>query len=135
MGVSGGGVQVFGAKEIAAKLAKINKVARIYVGYYVGDAALTITTAAIDLAPMRTGNLKTSIHPAKLGSYDWIAYADTTTGTDPGGEGKNTYDYAGFVEFGTSRTPAQPFMRPATAIGLTKLRAELQVLARALEKL
>lgn len=62
------------------------------------------------LAPRRTGRLANSIHVAEVTDRHAIVQADprnpeASAGNEP---------YAGFVERGTSDTPAQPFLRPAT---------------------
>jgi HK97 gp10 family phage protein len=133
--IGGGGVQVVGVPELIAKLNAMNTIARVEVGYMMSQAAAFITMAAIDFAPERTGNLKTSIQPAKIGPYTWVIVADTTTGSDPGQESKNSYEYAGYVEYGTSRTPAQPFMAPAVQLGNAEVAASLAALASRLNRL
>jgi HK97 gp10 family phage protein len=62
------------------------------------------------LAPRRTGNLARSIHVSEVDDRHAIVEADprnhdASAGNEP---------YAGYVERGTSDTPAQPFLRPAT---------------------
>jgi HK97 gp10 family phage protein len=133
--VGGSGVKVFGVAELLAKLEGINRIARIHVGFMMGAAAEFIKVAAIAAAPERTGNLKTSILASKVGPYTWKVVADTTTGSDPGGEGKNAYEYAGYVEYGTSRTPAQPFMAPAVKAGEAEIAVSLRALAAEIQAL
>ena len=135
-GVMGGaGVTVLGVPELIARLNRINIVARIHTGYLITQAAAFLAIDAIERAPIRTGNLKTAIKPGKAGSYDWYVLADTTTGSDPGGEGKNAYEYAGYVEWGTTRMSPRPFMAPAVADTIPVLHAALEALARDLERL
>lgn len=135
-GVSGAvGVQVFGVEELIAKLVAINNIARIHVGYMVKQAAAFLAIDAIERAPIRTGNLKTSITAGQVGAYDWAVAADTTTGSDPGGEGKNKYEYAGYVEFGTSRMSARPFMGPAVTDTIPVLMASLEALAAEIQRI
>jgi HK97 gp10 family phage protein len=62
------------------------------------------------LAPSRTGRLRASIHVGEVTDSHAIVEAnprnpDASAGHEP---------YAGFVERGTSDTPAMPFLRPAT---------------------
>jgi len=128
-------IRVLGVEELVAKLYAINRIANLRVGVALAHAAHEIEQNAIDNAPEETGNLKTSIHASKLGVNSWQVIADTTTGTDPGGEGKNSYEYAGYVEYGTSRTPAQPFMGPAVEDGQNTLWLDLQEIAAAIEAL
>ena len=56
------------------------------------------------LAPVKTGALRDSIAARPIDSPGEVV----TVGIGPSRE----IFYAGFVEFGTARTPAQPFMRP-----------------------
>lgn len=60
--------------------------------------------------PKRTGNLKKSIivMKRKTESYGLIRFSVT-----PSKKGKNSGWYAHFIEFGTSKQSAKPFMRPA----------------------
>lgn len=54
-------------------------------------------------APVRTGNLRRSIHP-ELGEYS-SERVTVWVGTD--------VEYAPYVEMGTSKQAAQPYLRPA----------------------
>jgi len=58
---------------------------------------------AISLVPVDTGRLKGSITVKDLGPYDFELRAGYT----------NDVDYAQYVEYGTSKMKAQPFLRPA----------------------
>lgn len=69
-----------------------------------------IAADAKRLAPRRTGRLAESIHVAEVTDSHAIVQADprnpdASAGNEP---------YAGFVEYGTSDTPRQPFLAPAT---------------------
>jgi HK97 gp10 family phage protein len=62
------------------------------------------------LAPVRTGRLRDSIHVSDVSDKHVIVEAnprnpDTSAGNEP---------YAGYVEYGTSDTPREPFLAPAT---------------------
>ena len=61
------------------------------------------------LAPKRTGRLAASIHVAEVTDRHAIVQADPRNPDASAGD----EPYAGFVERGTSDTPAQPFLRPA----------------------
>ena len=62
------------------------------------EAALIVEGQAVSLAPVDTGNLKNSItHQVK---------------EDEARIGTNT-DYGPYLEFGTRKMPAQPYLRPA----------------------
>ncbi len=85
--------------------------------------AFKIVREAVRRAPKRTGALKRSIRisdrgeSGSLGLVGVAIEADTTRET-----GRS---YAGFVEFGTSRMRAQPFMRPALRKYAKAYRADL----------
>lgn len=64
--------------------------------------ALPIQNTAVGAVPVDTGNLKRSIHTEVTGSK---TYAEANIGTD--------VSYAAYVEFGTKRAAAQPYLRPA----------------------
>lgn len=70
--------------------------------------ALRIQNTARSLAPVDTGRLRSSIQASKGDGYVEI--------------GTNV-EYAVFVEFGTRFQPAQPFLRPAIAIGVADFPA------------
>lgn len=61
--------------------------------------ALKVLATAKELSPVDTGRLRNSIHYSKTGEAE--------------AEVKATANYSTFIEFGTSRQRAQPFMRPA----------------------
>lgn len=67
------------------------------------EIPLAIGVDAEALAPVRTGALKLSIHVAEIGRGIWRISAGTGL---PDGR-------AVFQELGTSRMPAQPYIRPA----------------------
>ena len=62
-------------------------------------AAVEINNEAKILCPVRTGNLRASITYVHLNKFEW-------------GVGTNT-EYAPYVEFGTYKMKAQPYLRPA----------------------
>lgn len=63
------------------------------------DAAEELQYLAQELAPVRTGALRDSIHVQRIDHLAVQVRADA--------------EYAAFVEYGTSRMAAQPFMTPA----------------------
>lgn len=64
---------------------------------------LAVQNEARKLCPVDTGRLRASIQSSGLQRDTRGAYVQV---------GTNVF-YAGFVEFGTRRSPAQPYMRPA----------------------
>ena len=63
------------------------------------DAAEELAYIAQELAPVRTGFLRSSIHVERIDHLALQVRADA--------------EYAAFVEYGTHRQAAQPFMTPA----------------------
>jgi len=79
------------------------------------EGAERIVDHARDLAPARTATLRNSIGILDEGDLS------VTFGSK--------LDYARFVEYGTSRTAAQPYLRPAVLWGRETIRKALQRLA------
>jgi len=75
-----------------------------------------VAEQARQLAPFRTGYLRSTIGFRRQAPLNWIVYAGA--------------HYAGFVEFGTSKMAARPYLRPAltltqsTVLALVKLGIE-----------
>lgn len=65
----------------------------------VADIANKVAETARQHAPVRTGKLRDSIYVEDLGAGEYEIQANA--------------EYATFVEYGTARSAAQPFMRPA----------------------
>jgi len=61
-----------------------------------------VADQARQLAPFRTGHLRSTIGFERQAPLHWIVYAGA--------------HYAKFVEFGTSKMAARPYMRPALAL-------------------
>ena len=75
--------------------------------------AKEIATVARRLAPRDTGFLRKNIRAEKRGRTQWEAVASTT--------------YAGYVEFGTSSSAAQPYLRPAADQANRELKKRMRV--------
>jgi len=76
------------------------KIAEAIAEYYI----TTVYDISQDLVPVDTGDLKASGKVEKIpGGYRLVYSAKNRSGQD----------YAGYVEYGTSRTPAQPYVNPA----------------------
>ena len=76
-----------------------------------GVAASMVQVEAQRNVPVRTGRLQRSIQVIQLAFMKWKV-------------GSDLY-YAGFVEFGTSRMQAHPYMRPAWASVEPRVKAAL----------
>lgn len=74
------------------------------------EAAGEVVLIAKALAPVDTGTLRDSIHVEEGEDGGVAIVADPVQDRAPDG-------YAAFVEFGTGRNPAQPFMTPAAEEG------------------
>lgn len=100
-------------------------------------AARPMLRAAKDKVPKRHGHLKKSLIikvRTNKRSKDVIAYVGPKSSykaTSPSGRTIRPSHYAHLVEFGTSHSPAQPFMRPAFD---SAANDALQVYARELKK-
>lgn len=125
----GGGVQVIGVDELIAKLIRMRAFARLETGYLTMRAAIMVQQEAKSRVPIESGNLQSGIGIGKLGSYTWEVSAASTAGSVPE---KNNKEYAAFVEFGTSKMAARPFMRPAYAAVLPLVNAQLKALGERL---
>lgn len=94
-------ITITGTPEMKAKLQKLaaavgKKGSRVAVR----AGALVVLNSAKEKAPYRTGTLRRSLE-----MEDGPGDTEVTVGTD--------LEYAPYVEFGTSRMGAQPFLRPA----------------------
>ena len=118
-------LKIYGHQQLMLELAQIASHIEPKAVEGLDEAADKIVKEARELCPVDTGALRKSIRKEKeLRSLYPFTY---TIGVAAGGHEKNPktgreVDYAAYVEFGTSRTPAQPFMGPA----VDKNRAEIR---------
>ena len=118
-------LKVHGHHQLMLELAEIASHIDPKVVEGLDEVADKIVKDARESCPVDTGALRRSIRKDKrLVSLYPFTY---TVGVTAGGYVKNPktgreVDYAAYVEFGTSRTPAQPFMGPA----LEKNRGEIR---------
>lgn len=97
-------VRVIGEDRILARLRDIIDAMKSGSANGSRDAAEFIKDRAQELVPVDTGRLRDSIRVTEVGPRTF------TVG--PGDE----VEYAEYVEFGTSRMAAQPYMRPAAEL-------------------
>jgi HK97 gp10 family phage protein len=98
------GVEIIGLKEVEEKFRRMSEEARgERLAVCARAGALLIQNGAKKRCPVDTGTLRRSIHTedGKISS----TRAEVVIGTD--------VDYAPYVEYGTGRMRAQPYMRPA----------------------
>ncbi|MFJ7748711.1 HK97-gp10 family putative phage morphogenesis protein [Arthrobacter sp. NPDC097144] len=100
MGIENGALRRFSA-DIARAQATTGKLVQTVVR----KTARDIVKDAKQLAPVDTGNLKASIGHSDLRSVGQAGDLSVEIGP--------TANYGVFLEMGTSRAPAQPFMGPA----------------------
>lgn len=95
-------VRVQGLEDLKSKLGRLDDNAARVNEAAVMKAGLIIQAGAQKRSPKRTGRNAASINTKLVGS-GVSASADVSTGTD----------YGPFLEMGTARMAAQPYMRPA----------------------
>ena len=137
-GVGGGvisGVTIVGIPQLLAKLGLVSKVARLELGLLTRGAAFHMYELALQNVPEITGNLKSGIAIEKGGPYAWAVSASSQAGSDPAGIGKNNKEYAGFVEFGTSKMAPRHFMTNAYRATTPIVASDLQIIAAKLMRL
>lgn len=103
-------VVVKGLAELEAKLKKLTPTVEAAAKRGVYKAALKVEGDAKMIAPVDTGNLRRSI--------------TTSQGNDISAAVSTTVEYAPYVEFGTSRMQAQPYLRPS----LNKNKTNAQII-------
>ncbi len=106
-------LQIKGLKELDARLKKLpDVVQRRILGAATAAAARVVQKSAKSQAPAKTGRLKKNIvvrtKRTRTGTVSRVTLRTKGKGTDP----KNAY-YGRFVEFGTKKQAARPFLRPA----------------------
>jgi len=91
-----------GLEELERKLRYLPHSTHRRVDGKLGVGAGMVAEQARQFAPFLTGYLRSTIGFERRGSLDWIVYAGA--------------HYAPFVEWGTSKMAAKPFMRPALIV-------------------
>lgn len=80
----------------------------------VEKAARECETMAKELAPVRTGYLKSSIQCEKIDNLNWLVAAQA--------------EYSGYVEFGTRFSAPRPYMTPAASKAIENLQRFMSLL-------
>lgn len=123
-------VQIIGIPEAIRKLTGKAAYAKLQLGLLNRGAAEHMKNLAVEYCPYVTGNLKSGIKVEKNGSFDWTVSASSMEGTV--GE-KNWYEYAHFVENGTSKMAPRFFMQRAWVETRPLVDVELALLAKRIE--
>jgi len=100
-------IQVDGYKSIAAKFIEVEGLSLLRLQEIVDQTATEVAVKAKIYCPVDTGRL--------MGSIEVKNQVKTATGASAE-IGPNT-DYESYVEYGTSKMGAQPYMRPAALDG------------------
>lgn len=78
------------------------------------DIGAAMQSHAQQLCPVDTGRLRNSItYRLGGGGYDFPGYGAEVSASEHSVSVGSDVEYAAYVELGTSRTRAQPFLRPA----------------------
>jgi len=108
-------VELIGADRLIARLVKVANALDPGAARVLKTVAENTRDTAKELCPVDTGSLQRSIrvqvHARPAGHVHSVGISAGGYVTNPRTGRK--VDYAVHVEYGTSRTPAQPFMRPA----------------------
>lgn len=107
-------------RQFATSLAAVPAMSRGMVRAALSKTATDIVASAKKASPVDTGNLRASISASPVESG-----ADGSFYTEVG----PTAAYGVFVELGTSRAPAQPFLFPAAEFHSEALTKALESLA------
>jgi len=101
---------------------------RKWVQYELHEGVAEIRDEAKRYCPVDTGSLQKSI---RIQNYSRLGGVMEKIGVSAGGyvinpKTGNMVDYASYVEYGTSGSPAQPFLRPAFENKRASLRQRLR---------
>jgi len=121
-------VKVEGTSALTAKLGLVGNVVRLGVGYATYNMARTIKSTARAVVPVVKGDLQRGIEATKLGVYDWVVTASSIAG------GADR-EYAPYVEHGTYKMAARPFMAPGVEAGRRAALENLAAVAASIERL
>ena len=113
------GVTIKGLAGLTAKLNKLDSVTRSAMSIGIKKAGLLVEGDAKMVVPVDTGSLRRSIHTE-----------DSSNATSATATVGSSLEYAPYIELGTSKMSAQPFLQPsleknkknATKIVLTEIR-------------
>ena len=116
-------VEIAGSAELTARLENLASRIDEISDEALAELAERIVDDAKALCPVDTGSLKRSIRYERDPDGGVVIAAGGGGVVNP--RTRREVDYAAYVEFGTSRTPAQPFLQPALEKNLPSLEALL----------
>lgn len=114
-------IQVEGGRELSRKISKLNLLASAQVKAAVAESSLNVQRNARKRCPVDTGRLRSSINA--------VFYQGGMTG-----EVVSAVEYAPYVEFGTHRASAQPFLFPSWEEERPNYLKNIQSVFKGLEK-
>ena len=107
-------IEIIGGQRLVAHLAEAIKNVDPKMKEALREVARKVVQDAKALCPVDTGSLRRSIraeeYPPQVSLYRIYVIAG---GKIINPKTRRKVDYASYVEYGTSRAPAQPFLRPA----------------------
>lgn len=131
-GATVGRITVLGVPEAIAKLTGVGKIARISLGVITRESAQHMAERAKANIHSVSGNLASGTYATQLGPYTWQVVSSSMEGDIAG---KNDYEYADFVEFGTSKMEPRAYMtrayeetRPETLAAVVALAAAIEAI-------
>ena len=104
-------IEIVGFRELEDKLSRLDEKLKCALEEALEEIAEKIRDDAKSFAPVDTGALRKSIRVEKKGELQFSVVAGDGGVINP--RTGREVDYAGFVEFGTSRMSPQPYMQPA----------------------
>ena len=116
-------VEIAGSAELTARLENLASRIDEISDEALAELAERIVDDAKALCPVDTGSLRRSIRYERDPDGGVVIAAGGGGVVNP--RTRREVDYAAYVEFGTSRTPAQPFLQPALEKNLPSLEALL----------
>ncbi|MFJ5625445.1 HK97-gp10 family putative phage morphogenesis protein [Peribacillus loiseleuriae] len=128
---SGMRLKVEGVEDIVRALKRADEAIQKELHDLISEAAEIVFREADARVPIDTGKARYSLR-IEIGEGKKGFYANVTIGN---GTGKGDPFYITFYEFGTSRQPPHPFMRPSLDKSKSKIRAHLiEGLRRVIER-
>jgi len=104
-------IEILGLTELEEKLSNLEEKLSNALDEALNEIAEKISSDARNFAPVDTGALRKSIRIEKKGKLRVSVVAGGGGVINP--KTGREVDYAGYVEFGTSRMSPQPYMQPA----------------------